>query len=63
MIADSARDFGHKNVIYEEDKSKVPQLLLELIKNGDIVITMGAGDIWKYGEKFIEEYNNSRESN
>ena len=21
---------------------------------GDIIITMGAGDIWKYGEKFVE---------
>ena len=56
MIADSAKDFGHKNVIYEEDKEKIPNLLQSIIEKDDIVITMGAGDIWKYGEKFVQEY-------
>jgi UDP-N-acetylmuramate--alanine ligase len=59
MIADAAKDFGHKRVIYEKDKRNIPQLLNKLVQNDDIVITMGAGDIWKYGEKFIEEYKTS----
>lgn len=54
MIADSAKDFGHKNVIYEPDKNKIPQLLKSLALKDDIIITMGAGDIWKYGEQFVE---------
>ena len=54
LIADAAKDFGHKNVIYEEDKNKIPALLKNITEKGDIVITMGAGDIWKYGEKFVE---------
>lgn len=54
MIADSAKDFGHKNVIYEPDKNKIPQLLKSLAMKDDIIITMGAGDIWKYGEQFVE---------
>lgn len=54
MIADSAKDFGHKNVIYEPDKNKIPQLLKSLVAKDDIIITMGAGDIWKYGEQFVE---------
>jgi UDP-N-acetylmuramate--alanine ligase len=53
LIANAAKDFGHKNVIYESDKSKIPALLKEITKEDDIVITMGAGDIWKYGEKFV----------
>ncbi|MBK7105827.1 MAG: UDP-N-acetylmuramate--L-alanine ligase [Ignavibacteriae bacterium] len=56
LIADAAKDFGHKNVIYESDKNNIPKLLNSIVKNDDIVITLGAGDIWKYGEKFIEEY-------
>jgi UDP-N-acetylmuramate-alanine ligase len=24
-------------------------------RSGDIVITMGAGDIWKFGEEFLEQ--------
>lgn len=54
MIADVAKKFGHKNVFYEPDKTKVPDLLKKIYKKGDIVITLGAGDIWKFGEKFIE---------
>ncbi len=55
LIADAAKDFGHKNVIYEPDKNNIPQRLSEIVMEGDIIITMGAGDIWKFGEKFIEE--------
>ncbi|GMU85576.1 MAG: UDP-N-acetylmuramate--L-alanine ligase [Ignavibacteriales bacterium] len=53
LIADAARKFGHKNVIYLQDKNQVPALLKEITQPGDIVVTMGAGDIWKFGESFI----------
>ncbi len=54
LITDAAKKFGHKNVYYEPDKIKVPDLLKKICKKGDIVITLGAGDIWKFGEKFVE---------
>ncbi len=54
LIANAAKSYGHKNVIYEPDKTKLPELLKEIYKKDDIVITLGAGDIWKFGEKFIE---------
>ena len=57
IIADAAKKFGHKNVIYVKDKKDIPQKLIELKKDNDIIITMGAGDIWKYGELFIEKLN------
>jgi UDP-N-acetylmuramate-alanine ligase len=31
--------------------------LNEIKKDGDIIITMGAGDIWKYGEQFVTMLN------
>lgn len=55
LISNAASELGHKNVIYEEDKNKIPELLMNLRKEGDIIITMGAGDIYKYGEKFIQD--------
>ncbi len=58
LIAQAAKDYGHKNVIYEPDKNKVPELLMNTVQSGDIIVTMGAGDIWKFGEKFIELYKN-----
>lgn len=54
MIANITKKFGHKNVHYVPDKNKIPEKLMELKKKDDIIITMGAGDIWKYGEKFVE---------
>ncbi len=54
LIANAAKSFGHKNVYYEPDKTKLPELIQKIYEKGDIVITMGAGDIWKYGEKFIQ---------
>jgi len=60
LIADAAKDFGHKNVIYLEDKNNLPAALMEVVRDDDIVITMGAGDIWKYGEKFIDELKVSK---
>jgi UDP-N-acetylmuramate--alanine ligase len=54
LIANITKKFGHKNVHYIPNKNDVPKKLMELKKNGDIIVTMGAGDIWKYGEKFIE---------
>jgi UDP-N-acetylmuramate--alanine ligase len=54
MIANIAKKYGHKNVHYIADKKDIPKKLMELKKKDDIIITMGAGDIWKYGEKFVE---------
>jgi UDP-N-acetylmuramate--alanine ligase len=54
LIADTTKKFGHKNVFYLPNKNDVPAKLMELKKDNDIIITMGAGDIWKYGEKFVQ---------
>jgi len=58
LISNAAKSFGHKNVIYIKDKNDIPKVLYDLKQNGDIIVTMGAGDIWKYGEKFVEMLNN-----
>ncbi|HUX61585.1 MAG TPA: UDP-N-acetylmuramate--L-alanine ligase [Ignavibacteriaceae bacterium] len=58
LITEAAKKFGHKNAIYIKDKNDIPKKLLELKKDGDIIVTMGAGDIWKYGEKFVELVKN-----
>lgn len=54
MISNIAKKYGHKNVHYIPDKKDIPEKLIQLKKKGDIIITMGAGDIWKYGEEFVE---------
>jgi len=54
LISETAKNFGHKYVFYIKDKNELPERLTEIVKPGDIVITMGAGDIYRFGEKFVE---------
>jgi UDP-N-acetylmuramate--alanine ligase len=58
LIADAAREYGHRQVYYLEDKEDLPNQLKEIVQPGDVVITMGAGDIYKYGETFIKDLEN-----
>ena len=55
LIANAAKQFGHKDVHYIQDKKQLPEYLKKNTRSGDIVITMGAGDIWKFGEEFLEQ--------
>lgn len=54
LIADTARAFGHRDVSYVPDKQDVAKTLAEIVKPGDMVITMGAGDIYKYGDQLVQ---------
>ena len=54
IIVNAAQKFGHKNAHYVQDKKMVPEFLDRIKKENDIIVTMGAGDIWKFGEKFVE---------
>ncbi len=53
MIADAATQSGHKNVHYVESNDQIISQIDEVAKPEDIVITMGAGNIYRFGEKFI----------
>jgi UDP-N-acetylmuramate--alanine ligase len=53
LIVNAAREFGHKNVLYVPEKKDVPAVLMKIKQPGDMIITMGAGDIWRYGEEFV----------
>lgn len=58
LISDIATTYGHRDVHYVADKTQLPSKLEEIVEEGDIVITMGAGDIYRYGEEFAEKIKN-----
>ncbi len=55
MLANLAQKYGHRSVHYVEDKTELPAFLHDLTQSGDLVITMGAGDIWRQGKAFYEQ--------
>jgi len=54
LVANAARNFGHRQVDYIPDKEDVVDYLKEIVRPGDLVITLGAGDIWKTGDALID---------
>jgi UDP-N-acetylmuramate--alanine ligase len=44
---------GHKNAQYVADRDVLAARLMSTVREGDIVITLGAGDVWKVGECLI----------
>ena len=55
MLADLAVRYGHRDVHYVADKEQLPDRLAEIVRAGDVVITMGAGDIYRYGLRLLEK--------
>ena len=52
-LCDGISGHGHKDVTYLADKESVVRHLLEHVQPGDMVITLGAGNVWQVGEEFI----------
>ncbi|TFB14004.1 UDP-N-acetylmuramate--L-alanine ligase [Candidatus Marinimicrobia bacterium MT.SAG.4] len=55
LIADAVESSGHKEVHYLPEKEKIADFLMEFATEGDMIITIGAGDIFKVGEEFIQK--------
>jgi UDP-N-acetylmuramate--alanine ligase len=53
QIADGALGHGHRNVTFIPDTGEVTEFLLPALQAGDMVITLGAGDIWRVGEEVL----------
>jgi UDP-N-acetylmuramate--alanine ligase len=45
----------NQRVTYVPDKDKIARYLVEIVQPGDLVITMGAGNIYQVGEELVEK--------
>ncbi len=59
QIADGALGHGHRNVTFIPDMGEVAEFLLPALQAGDMVITLGAGDIWRVGEELLHRLKES----
>jgi UDP-N-acetylmuramate--alanine ligase len=53
MVA-AIRKHGQKDVTYVADRTAVADHLQQIVKPGDICLTLGAGNIWQAGETLLE---------
>jgi UDP-N-acetylmuramate--alanine ligase len=52
-LAEEVRRHGQRDVTYIPDRLALPEHLANVVRQGDIVITMGAGNIWQAGEELV----------
>jgi len=54
-MCDGIRQHGHKEVICKDTIAAAVAGLRDLLVPGDILLTLGAGDVWKVGEEVLRE--------
>lgn len=52
-LARAVEDHGHKDVTLVNDLEAVPGWLVSRVREGDMVLTLGAGNVYKCGEEFL----------
>jgi UDP-N-acetylmuramate--alanine ligase len=55
MVVQAARQSGHHNVVYCPDWRGAPEILALDIEPGDVVLTLGAGDIYRLARRLVQE--------
>ncbi|AKJ06381.1 UDP-N-acetylmuramate--L-alanine ligase [Archangium gephyra] len=53
-LADAVRAHGHRDVTFVEKRTDLARTLLPRLREGDIVLTLGAGDITQVGPELVE---------
>lgn len=55
LIYEGVKKYGHKSVSYIKDQSEIVDFLMNIIQKGDLVLTLGAGNIWSVGDKLLSK--------
>ena len=53
LVAEALRRHGHPAVSHEPSLRRLAGRLREAMRPGDVVLTLGAGDVWKVGEELV----------
>ncbi len=53
-IADAAVEMGHRQVFFVEDKTRVAHAVAPHVRPGDMIITIGAGDVWRINQRLLD---------
>lgn len=54
VLVEKLKEFGHRGVFYGETTEKVLSVLRDRVNSGDVVLTMGAGDVYKYHDEVLK---------
>jgi UDP-N-acetylmuramate--alanine ligase len=55
-LSSSIKKHGQKDVTYIPDREAVNDHLIRILQPGDIMLTLGAGNIWQTGEELLKRF-------
>ncbi len=53
-LFEEIKNHGYRDAFFVEDKDDIPGTLLKVLKKGDLVVFLGAGDVWRQGLRILE---------
>jgi UDP-N-acetylmuramate--alanine ligase len=53
-LSKAIRMHGHKHVVFMNSRQEAAAYLNEAVTENDVLLTLGAGDVWKVGEDFLK---------
>jgi UDP-N-acetylmuramate--alanine ligase len=53
LVADAAIQRGHRSARYIAERNAIVSILESMLDEGDLLLTMGAGDVLYFGEEFL----------
>ena len=54
-LCEGIHQHGHKDVVFHDGQDAAVSYLKKTLRKGDLLLTLGAGDVWQVGEKFLDE--------
>jgi UDP-N-acetylmuramate--alanine ligase len=54
QLTEAIAAHGHREVVYQEGPEAAVAFLSGQLQAGDLLLTLGAGDVWKVGERLLE---------
>ena len=55
LLRDEIESTGFRDAVYVSDKESCIEKVLEAARPGDVVLTLGAGNVWKLADRLVEE--------
>jgi UDP-N-acetylmuramate--alanine ligase len=62
-LSEGVKSHGHKEVYYATDFSTALNRLKRIVKPGDILLTLGAGNVWQIGMDYLELQTKEKNGN
>lgn len=56
LLARTVREHGHKSVQYVNDRERLTAAVVSSIQRGDLVLTLGAGDVTAWNDDLVDQW-------